>query len=417
MLLRNLYPGAARLLVIATAITTVSLAHALDVPYQKLPLSLHASEILPKSALSGDGYKLDEKVSNDGAQNTYTLTTHYGVFIVTGTDELLARIQEVRSTRALEKLEDSDEFKDAAKDSVTGMVAGGKALLEEPGETARNAARGVGRWLGNVGNSITSDDPHQDNALQTVTGYDARKRGYAVSMGVDPYTDFEPFQQQLGEVSRAATAGGMVTSMVVNLGADGLLGAVTSVSRAASMQNLLRDNPPSRLAKINRDKLLSIGVQGYQADALLRNYNYTPAESTVLCDALQRMGDIEGREIFVAYATSAPDHEVANFMQYYAEMLADYILTVETGDIIDVFGKAWMVTDSGNLVGAFPLDYVAWTPGLDASVTAASSQMAKGGAKRKEILLRGQASPQARAALESRGWKVTENVKLAQIAQ
>jgi hypothetical protein len=414
MLLHKLYPGAARLLVIATAITTVSLAHALDIPYQKLPLSLHASDILPKSALSGDGYKVDEKVSNDGAQNTYILTTHYGVFTVTGTDELLARIQEVRSTRALEKLEDSDEFKDAAKGSVTGMVEGGKALLEEPGETARNAARGVGRWLGNVGNSITSDNPHHDNALETVTGYDARKRGYAVEMGVDPYTDFEPFQEHLGEVAKAATAGGMVTSMAINLGADGLLGTVTSVSRAAAMQNLLRDNPPSRLAEINRDKLLGIGVQGYQADALLRNYNYTPAEMTVLCDALHRMGDIEGREIFVAYATSAPDHEIANFMRHYAEMLADYILTVETGNIIDVFGKAWMVSDSGNLVGAFPLDYIAWTPGLDASVAAASSQMAKGGAKRKKILLRGQASPQARAALESRGWKVMENVILAE---
>ena len=51
MLPHNLFPGAARLLVIATAITTASLAQALDVPYQELPLSLHASDILPKSAL------------------------------------------------------------------------------------------------------------------------------------------------------------------------------------------------------------------------------------------------------------------------------------------------------------------------------------------------------------------------------
>ncbi len=42
--------------------------------------------------------------------------------------------------------------------------------------------------------------------------------------------------------------------------------------------------------------------------------------------------------------------------------------------------------------------------------------MAELGAKRKELLLKGRISPQARAALQSRGWKVTENVRLASAA-
>jgi hypothetical protein len=416
MVSHNLVQVAARLVVSVSAVAGASIVNALDVPYQQPPLALVASELLPKSVLSGDGYTLDERVINDGVQNTYTLQSHYGVLTVTGTDELLARIQEVRSTMALEKLENSEEFKAAAKNSVTGLVAGGKALIEEPGDTARGAAKGVGRWLQNVGSAVISDDPHQDNVLETAVGFDARKRAYAVAMGVDPYTEFEPFQQHLGEVASAATAGGMVTSMAISLGSKGLVSAVTSVSRAASMENMLKDNAPSGLAQINRDKLLGMGIQGYQADALLKNYNYTPAEMSLLCDALQRMGDIEGREIFVAFATSAPDHEVANFMQYYADMLADYITTVETGDIIDVFGKAWLVSRSGSLVGVFPLDYMAWTPGVDQSVAAASSQMSKNGAKGKQLLLRGQASPQARAALESRGWQITENVRFADVA-
>lgn len=103
---------------LALAATVVaSLANALDVPYQQPPMALVASELLPKSLLAGDGYTIDEQVSNDGVQNTYTLKTHYGVLTETGTDELLARIQEVRSTMALQKLENTENvrFADVAE--------------------------------------------------------------------------------------------------------------------------------------------------------------------------------------------------------------------------------------------------------------------------------------------------------------
>jgi hypothetical protein len=240
------------------------------------------------------------------------------------------------------------------------------------------------------------------------------KRGYAVAMGVDPYTEFEPFQQRLGEVARATAAGAMVTSMAINVGTAGsLAGTAATVTRVASMKNLLKDNPPATLSKINRETLLAMGIAGHQADALLKNYNYTPAEMTMVCEALKWMGDIEGREIFVTYATSAPDREVAQFMQHYAEMLADHVTTVETGDIVDISGSAWLLSRSGSLVGAFPIDYLAWTTGVAEITGAASGQIAERGIKRKELLLKGKVSPQARAALQSRGWKITENVRLA----
>jgi len=118
--------------------------------FQQLPVALVASDFLPKSMLSGEGYTVNERVSNDGFQNTYTMKTDYSVLTVTSTDELRARIQEVKATRALEKLERSEEFKDAAKGAVTGMVEGGKALVTSPVDTTKSAVKGMGRWLGNV---------------------------------------------------------------------------------------------------------------------------------------------------------------------------------------------------------------------------------------------------------------------------
>ena len=402
-----------RLVVVIVVVSIASPVTAADEPFEQRPLALTASDFLPKSMLSGEGYSVNEQVSNDGFQNTYTMETDYGVITASSTDELRARIQEVKATRALEKLERSDEFKDAAKGAVTGMVEGGKALVTSPIDTTKSAVKGMGRWLGNVGRSITSDDPHQDNVLKTALGYDAAKRAYAIEMGVDPYTDFEPFQERLGEVARAATAGGLVTSVAVDVGTEGtLVGTVTTVTSLASMKNILKDNPPATLAKINKEKLEAMGVKGYQAEALLKNYNYTPAEVTLIVEALKRMGDIKGREIFVAFATAAPDRQVARFMQHYAEMLADYIKTVESGDIVDIDGEAWFVSGAGNLVGVFPLDYLAWTEEASESTRIAAEEMAGRGIKHKKLLLEGQVSPQARVALASRGWKISENVRL-----
>jgi hypothetical protein len=388
-----------------------SLVSAGDEPFQPLPIDLPTAEFLPKSLLTGDGYTIEERVSNDGVQNTYTLNTEYGVLTVTGTEELLDRLQEIKASRALQELQDGDEFKQAAKDSAMGLVDAGKSLVNSPGATTKAAAKGVGRWMRNVGSSITTDDPHQDNALKTAIGYDAVKRGYALEMSVDPYTDFGPFQENLSEVAKAATAGGMVTSLAINIGTAGsLAGIAVDATNLAKMKGVLQDNPPVSLARINLQKLLDIGIPEYQAEALLKNYNYTPTEMTLLCEALQQMGDISGREIFVAFATSAPDKEVVRFVRHYAEMLAEYITRVESGDIVDIYGAAWLLSDSQSLVGAFPMDYLAWTPGLEKSLAGASKKAGELGAKNKKILLKGRFSPQAQAALEKRGWKLSENV-------
>jgi hypothetical protein len=414
MLIHKLLKETTRLAAVSVMVSSASLVSAMDEPFQQLPVVLVASDFLPKSMLSGEGYTVNERVTNDGFQNTYSMKTDYGVLTVASTDELRARIQEVKATRALEKLERSEEFKEAAKGAVTGMVEGGKALVTAPVDTTKKAVKGVGRWLGNVGRSITSDDPHQDNVLKTVLGYDAAKRAYAIEMGVDPYTDFEPFQERLGEVARSATAGGLVTSVAIDVGTEGTLaGTLVTVTSLASMKKILKDNPPGTLTRINREKLLEMGIKGYQADALLKNYNYTPAELTIMVEALKRMGDIKGREIFAAFATAAPDRQIARFMQHYAEMLADYITTVEAGDIVDISGEAWLVSRSGSLVGAFPIDYLAWTEELAGSAGIASDQSAEHEIRRKELLLEGQVSPQARSALVNRGWKITENVRLA----
>ena len=381
--------------------------------YEQPPFTLNTADILPEAMRSGEGFSIDPRISNDGVMNTYTVRSDFGQMELVGTDTLKARLQEIRATQALARLEESDEFKEAAKRGVTGMVEGGKALIDEPVDTTKNAAKGVGRWLRNVGNSITSDDPHQDNALETITGYDVAKRTYALAMRVDPYTDFQPFQDRLSEVARAATAGGMVTRAAVKVSTAGTVaGTVANVTSLAKMSDLIKDNPPATLESINRDKLIGMGIKDYQADALLKNYNYTPVEITLIAEGLNRMGEIKGREIMTAIAASAPDREVARFMSYHVEMMANYINTVEKADIIGIRGKPWLVSESGALVGAFPLDYLSWTSEAAWSVNLPPEKLQAEGIKSRKLLLQGQFSPRASKELRSRGWEISENVDL-----
>jgi len=407
-----------RMLLRATAIGAAcclsTWAIAAEQPLQKTPVTLNAADVLPKAMLTGEGYSINSNVTNDGFQNTYSLKTDYGNFSITGNQALRARIQEIRATKALEELERSDAFKDAVKDTASGMVEGGKALVTSPVETSKGAAKGVGRWLGNVGRSVTSDDPHQENVLKVALGHDAVKRAYAVEMGVDPYTDFEPFQTQLGQVARASSAGGLIMSVGADVASSGTMaGTVVTVVSVAGMKDILKDEPPSTLSRINREKLEKMGVGKTQIEALLKNYNYSPADMTLMVEALKRMGKIKGRELFVTYATAAPDKVIARYMQQYAEMLANYISNVEGADIVSIGGEAWLITRSGKLVGAIPIDYLAWTAEVDGAEREVSADAARRNVKGKELLIEGQVSPAAAKALKARGWKVSEKVGLA----
>ncbi len=391
-------------------------APAADAPHQPVPKTLKASQILPQGMLRGEGFSVREKVSNDGFMNTYVVKSEYGTSTVVGDDHLRARLQEIRATKAIEELAGSKAFGDAAKGAAAGTVEGGKALVTSPVETTKGAVKGMGRWMGNVGRSVGSRDPYQENVVSTALGYDAAKRGYALEFDVDPYTDFEPFQEQLARVARADAAGGLITSVAMDVATEGTtLGTVVTVTSLAAMKDVLKDNPPGTLARINRKKLEGMGVPDHQIDAFLKNYNYTPTQATLLVEALNRMGNVKGREIFIAHASAAPDKPMARYWQQMAEMMANYV-TEKGGraEIISVADHPWLRTREGVVLAVIPVDYMIWSRELDdAERDAAADIAALSKVSRKEVWAEGAVDPAARRSLEARGWTVRHNVKLA----
>ncbi len=389
--------------------------YAADAPHERVPRTLKASQILPKGMLRGEGFSVREKVTNDGFMNTYVVRSDYGESTVVGNDHLRARIQEIRATKAIEELASSQAFGDAAKGAVTGTAEGGKALVTKPVETSKGAVKGMGRWMSNVGRSVTSKDPHQENVMSTALGYDAAKRGYALEFGVDPYTEFEPFQKQLSRVARADAAAGLITSVAMESATEGTtLGTVVEVASLAAMKGMLQDNPPGTLARMNRKKLEGMGIPDHQTDAFLKNYNYTPTQATLLVEALNRMGNVKGREIFIAHAAAAPDKPMARYWQQTAEMMANYVTQKGRADIIDVADYPWLRTRKGVVLAVIPVDYMIWTRELDDAERGAGADInALSKVSRKEVWAEGTVDPVARRSLEGRGWQVRDKVKLA----
>ena len=384
-------------------------------PFRRVPIEVKSADFVGAERLRGRGYTVSPTARNDGWINTYAMQTDWGRFDVAGTDALLDRINEIAALHKLEELARSSAMADAAKGGVTAPAKGAIAVVESPVDTTTGAAKGMGRWMANVGRATTSDDPHQENVASAFTSYDSTKRAYALGFGVDPWTTFEPVQKRLGEVARSSVGAGIATTVAMGMvtpeGAAGA--AITGLGITADLNEMLADNPAGTIRRINEDKLREMGVPGHDAAALLRNFNYTPTQHTMLVAALDRMGGARGKEVFVSHATAAPSPQIARFMTLRAQMMARFVEKHGPADIVGLAGRPWLRTRSNRIVGLMPFDHVAWTRDLASADHRSSLEMgALPGIAAKELWFEGRVGEAARGFLESRGWVVKERVRL-----
>jgi hypothetical protein len=213
-----------------------------------------------------------------GSDNTYILETEVGKVDAVSDYQLERQIQEVRALIILDEMSRAGVFGEGMKNGLMAPLKAGKALITGPVDTTTGAIRGVGRWMGNIGRAITSDDPYQEGSVSAAVGWAGAKRAYALKLGVDPYTDWEPLQDGLTSVARAAFAGGIAVGVAMGAVTEGTtVGSVTNVlSLTGGMNKILLDNPPEGLTKINREKRVHMNIAEKIIALFLANYNYTP---------------------------------------------------------------------------------------------------------------------------------------------
>lgn len=378
--------------------------------FQKTPIALKASEVLPQQWLKGPNYTTKEAITNDGVVSTYELDTKYGQVTVESTVLLLKRISELRALHKMEQLQGTELFANAAKGAATGPLATAKGLVEDPAGTASAVGSGIGKFFGRVSDSVTSDDPYKAGVAQSALGQAATKREFAYQFGVDPYSPYPPLQKALDSVAWTAASGSLTVKAAFSA-IPGGAGAVVSITGTAdSLRSLVRDKTPSELQAINASRLKAMGVPDSLAKVFLSNYSYDPWESTLLVGELANMKVVKDPSKFIVAACIAQSEPMAVFMRVMAQIMAlyrDKRKSVER--FVEADNLPLLQKKDGTVVAVLPLDYLAWTQRFANKEKAVSEAIKKiPRAKGKEFVIVGSMDPTARKALQTRGWKVEE---------
>jgi hypothetical protein len=92
-----------------------------------------------------------------------------------------------------------------------------------------------------------------------MVGFGAVQRQLAFKLGVNPYSNYQPLQDELSEVAWTSVGGGMTVSAGFSA-VGGTPGTVISVTSSANTgRQLVRDNSPRKLDNLNHDSLVAIG--------------------------------------------------------------------------------------------------------------------------------------------------------------
>lgn len=377
------------------------------------PVILQAKDVLPQKILRGNNYLIKDKVQNDGLINTYELSTPYGAMTVESTDLLMTRIQELNAIRVMEEMDRKKVFGDALVAGVKAPVKGVVNLVKAPVDTTKGAVEGAGRFLSNIGRSIMSDDPHQDNAFKVAVGYDTAKRAFAYEFGINPYSSYEPAMSRLGEIARASVAGGLAPKAAMAAIDSELVTALRVTGATENLRKLIRDNPPGELEKINRAKLAEMGIDSALIETLMNNYAYDPQEKTLLVGAIEQLKGVKNRAAFIAAADLVSRPSVAVFYRKTAQLMAGYHTQIAPVDSVGRVGNtAFLKKADGTVLLILPLDYIYRTESVAKKLHAINEGLMKiDNVTAKELWLTGKVNTGAQEMLMASGWTIAENVE------
>jgi hypothetical protein len=405
--------GGACTILIAVLLSATGLASAAEERYESPPV-LTASRILPSGLLSGQHYRVDETVHNDGYMNSYTIKSDFGQFQASSTAFLRIRIHEIDAIAAMSAVRGTDEFGSAAAKAGTNVMAGAKNLVTNPVGTLEGAVTGVASLFQRAGESLSGGDGGgaEGSRWQNAIGFSKTKREIAQKFGVDVYSSNAVLQKELDDLAWAQYAGGM--SLRLALAAiPGGAGVALSMSSSTQTLNDIARQPPEGLRRMNREKLQGMGVAADTIDLFLDNAAFSPTRQTLLVHALGQMSGVADRGLLVKSAIPTASEEQALFRQRMAQMYAGYHRGVRPIQrFLLAGGLTTALTADGALVLNLPLDYVVWTRNT-ARIARAVTEQARSapGVTEKQLWITGELSPLTRRELERQGWKIHDRAE------
>ena len=377
------------------------------------PKNKSAKETLPAVVVAGPGYTVRDPVVADGYMYQFNVNSPYGLFGVTGIGALRKLEHEIWAIGQLKQVTKSEAFLKSLKDQAGKPIVFAKDVITKPGETLSGIPKGVGRLFSNATTAITNKkDPSQESSTKEVLLVGSFKRDYASRFEVDPYSSNPVLQAELDKIGKAAAFGSWTASAAMIPIGGVASSVITATSLSKSFNNILANEPPSRIRVINEEKLKQMGISDDLAKRYLDHPVYTPRQDLILVDSLHRLGTATGRDAYLNAAMAAADEVEANFFVNMAQILRGYYEKQGPITGITMVGPLTLAqTKSGAAVIPFALDYGVRTANADKlSQGLKTSYRAPGFNGNFELWVTGTLSPAGKRELEARGFTVEEQV-------
>ena len=377
------------------------------------PKNRNVSDVLPADIVKGPHYRIRDKVVSYGYMHHFTVDSDFGVFEVTGDGALRKLLMEIKAIGALKEIQKSKAYLDSVKKAGKMPFKFGKNLIQEPTDTISGIPKGVYRLFGNIATSLTeTHDPSEDARVKQALAVSAYKRDYAYELSVDVYSSNSVLQKELNRVGWAGAIGGLSLTAVTFPAQGPVITAAKTMRFSNQLNEILKEEPPSRLRIINEKKLLAMGVSKDLAIRYLDHPAFTPRNDTIIAECLAMLKDARGRDTFIKFVLSAEDEETANFFQNIAQTLRGYHETVSpVNNIMVVAGMVFAKANNGSALIPFPLDHGVWSKQPDRIFREVISSPSASGLKGDiSLWVTGTVSSMARKQLGQLGIGVVENV-------
>ena len=356
-----------------------------------------ATQAIQGVPLHGADYSIGDRVPVENFQYVFSVNTKWGPFRVKGSDLLRVRLREVTATEKLEGVNGAETAVKSAGRTALAPLNTAKDLVTQPAQTIGDTVRGVGHIFGTARATMNATDPHGDRIIASVTGGASARRKQAFNLGVDPNTSFPPLADQLKRVATADAVGATSANVGMSFVAGPAGYAIGATGTVGQVRDMLRDKTPADLEREGRDLLVAMGVSQGTMNAFYANPNLSPTDKIVIVKVLENLGDVQGRELFLAGAAKAPSVEMGFFYRHQAMLIQQYAKRISpVRGFVSVGGAPMLMTANGT-VSILPVDYLNWSAPLTQIASASH-----GG----ELWITGNASPMATSQLSALGWKV-----------
>ncbi len=377
--------------------------------YEKPP-EFEPSAVIPSDKVPA-GVSIVSPVISDGLLRIYTVDTPYGQFVFDGDGFAKQRLKELAAAERLSQAELNDEFKSSFEKSLREPVEFVQGAVENPAGAVKKTISGVARLFDRAAAGIRNAGEGPDNIAESLLGVSKAKREIAVSLGVDPYTDFGPLKERLERAAQASAAGGLTVKGLFMLIPGGAGIAVSSVSTASDLATLIRDKTASELMEINRARLRRAAGNTPSINLFLENPHYTLGDQTVVAAALLKLRKVKNVNAMLSRMASVTQRSQAIFLRERVHLTADYSAkTKEISSFFDAGGLPLSRAVDGAIVTILPIDALSWTErsaGIFERVQAGLT--GDEGVPEKLLLITGEATPLAQEKLGATGWKVERN--------